>query len=317
MRFKFETASLVASPYWKRCTPIDYVVTDVSSLSNPKHSSLMFMTKVPSTLPSVQGCLVIVPDFSAVKETAFAETNLILESSNPRLSYAVLLQNIVAALPKATYKQVGGAFIATDAVVAEDVIIEPLVVVGQQSVIGKGTVLKAGVKIGSYVHIGDHCTIGENSVVGNWGFGVERAANGDSFRIPHLGGVRIGSFVHIGALNTVVAGTIEPTVVEDHVQTDDHVHIAHNCHIKRSVHLTACVELSGSVTIGENSVIGPNASVMNKISLGRNTVVGLGAVVTKSFGDDVTIAGNPADTIENVKAMRRICSELLEGSKKA
>ena len=32
--------------------------------------------------------------------------------------------------------------------------------------------------------------------------------------------------VEIGAINTVVSGTIHPTVVEKYVKTDDHVHIA-------------------------------------------------------------------------------------------
>lgn len=130
--------------------------------------------------------------------------------------------------------------------------------------------------------------------------------------MPHLGGVVIGSAVNIGALNTIVAGTIEPTVVENYVQTDDHVHIAHNCHIKRGALITACVEISGSVTVGENTTIGPNASIMNKITIGRDVVVGLGAVVTRSFGDGVTIAGNPADTTDNLRALRRAQQALLE-----
>lgn len=49
------------------------------------------------------------------------------------------------------------------------------------------------------------------------------------------------------------------------------------------------------ITIGEGCWIGMNAVVLPGVTLGPNTTVGAGAVVTKSFpGGHCVIAGNPA-----------------------
>ena len=37
------------------------------------------------------------------------------------------------------------------------------------------------------------------------------------------------------------------------------------------------------------------------VTLGDNVVVGAGAVVTKSFGDNVVLAGNPARIIKEIE----------------
>lgn len=52
--------------------------------------------------------------------------------------------------------------------------------------------------------------------------------------------------------------------------------------------------ISGNVQIGECSLIGTGAKVLQNLTLGKNCTVGAGAVVTKDFGDDVTVVGIPA-----------------------
>jgi len=46
---------------------------------------------------------------------------------------------------------------------------------------------------------------------------------------------------------------------------------------------------------------GGNAGINPGVILGDNVVVGSGAVVTKSFGDNVVIAGNPAVVIKTIE----------------
>jgi UDP-3-O-[3-hydroxymyristoyl] glucosamine N-acyltransferase len=58
--------------------------------------------------------------------------------------------------------------------------------------------------------------------------------------------------------------------------------------------VTAGVIVGGYCSIGENCFIGINSSLRNRISIGTGVFVGMGAVVTKSFQDGVTIIGNPA-----------------------
>lgn len=60
------------------------------------------------------------------------------------------------------------------------------------------------------------------------------------------------------------------------------------------------VELGLPITIGDNCWIGGGAIICPGVTLGNNVVVGAGSVVTKSFKDNVVIAGNPAKIIREL-----------------
>ena len=56
------------------------------------------------------------------------------------------------------------------------------------------------------------------------------------------------------------------------------------------------------VIIGEKCWIGMNCVVLPGVTLGDHTIVGAGAVVTKSFKDGYcVIAGNPAKKIKDIE----------------
>lgn len=59
-------------------------------------------------------------------------------------------------------------------------------------------------------------------------------------------------------------------------------------------------ELGKPVAIGHNCWIGGHAVINPGVTLGNNVVVASGAVVTKSFGDNVVLAGNPARVIKEI-----------------
>ena len=61
------------------------------------------------------------------------------------------------------------------------------------------------------------------------------------------------------------------------------------------------VELGLPITIGDNCWIGGGAIINPGVSIGNNVVVASGSVVTKSFGDNVIIGGNPAKIIKELK----------------
>lgn len=60
-------------------------------------------------------------------------------------------------------------------------------------------------------------------------------------------------------------------------------------------------EFAKPISIGDNCWIGAGAIINPGVSLGNNVVVASGAVVTKSFGNNVVIGGNPAAVIKPVE----------------
>ena len=60
------------------------------------------------------------------------------------------------------------------------------------------------------------------------------------------------------------------------------------------------VEYGKPVAIGNDCWIGAHATINPGVTLGNGVVVGSGSVVTKNFGDNVVIAGNPARVIREI-----------------
>jgi maltose O-acetyltransferase len=54
------------------------------------------------------------------------------------------------------------------------------------------------------------------------------------------------------------------------------------------------------IYIGDSCWIGGHATINPGVTLGNNVIVASGAVVTKSFGNNVIIAGNPAKIIRQI-----------------
>ncbi|MBZ6013859.1 sugar O-acetyltransferase [Leuconostoc gelidum subsp. gelidum] len=57
-------------------------------------------------------------------------------------------------------------------------------------------------------------------------------------------------------------------------------------------------QYDGPISIGDDCWFGGNVTILPSVNLGSNVVVGAGSVVTKSFGNDVMIAGNPARVLK-------------------
>ena len=59
--------------------------------------------------------------------------------------------------------------------------------------------------------------------------------------------------------------------------------------------------IGGSVRIGDGSWISPAAAIRDWRNIGKNVLVGLGAVVTKNVAEGEVVVGNPAKPIERTK----------------
>lgn len=76
-------------------------------------------------------------------------------------------------------------------------------------------------------------------------------------------------------------------------------YVAHDCVIGDFVTFAPSVKCNGYVIIEDHAYIGTGATIKpgnkkNPLVIGREAVVGMGAVVTKSVAPGVTVVGNPA-----------------------
>lgn len=79
--------------------------------------------------------------------------------------------------------------------------------------------------------------------------------------------------------------------------------VGHDCIIGDFVNISPGANISGNVRLSEGSYIGTNAtiiqgkSIMEKLTIGRYSIVGAGTVVTKPVPDNVIVVGTPAKQI--------------------
>ena len=98
------------------------------------------------------------------------------------------------------------------------------------------------------------------------GFSIPKNVFGPGLCIVHYGTIVVSPFAKIGAW----------------------------CRIHPS---TSIGEYNGAPILGDYVYIGPGAKLFGNITIGNDVAVGANAVVNKSFGNHITIAGVPAQVI--------------------
>jgi sugar O-acyltransferase (sialic acid O-acetyltransferase NeuD family) len=94
--------------------------------------------------------------------------------------------------------------------------------------------------------------------------------------------------------------TIQPfTKIGNNVVLWSGNHIGHHGDIKDHVTFTSHVVMSGHCVIGENSFLGVNATLRDGLRIGRGTLVGMAACITKDTDEWGVYIGNPAKKLEN------------------
>ncbi len=96
--------------------------------------------------------------------------------------------------------------------------------------------------------------------------------------------------------NTIVTSNVQ---IGQFFQCNIYSYVEHDCVIGDFVTFAPGVHCNGRVHIKDYAYIGANAVIRqgtpgNMIRIGKNAVVGMGAVVTKDVPDGVTVVGNPA-----------------------
>jgi len=70
--------------------------------------------------------------------------------------------------------------------------------------------------------------------------------------------------------------------------------IDHECIIGNGVHLMGGCYLAGRVKVNDYASIGATATILPDITIGKNSIVGAGSVVTKDVKPNTVVVGNPA-----------------------
>ena len=73
-----------------------------------------------------------------------------------------------------------------------------------------------------------------------------------------------------------------------------HCTIGHDTILGNFVEMSPGVHISGNCKIGDFCNLGTNSTILPKVSLGKNVIVGAGAVVTMDFPDNCLVVGIPA-----------------------
>ena len=156
-------------------------------------------------------------------------------------------------------------FFSNDTKIGKRVIIEPYVVIGSKVKIGNNVVIKSfshlenckienSVEIGPYARIRPGTTLKKGSKVGNF-VEIKKSTLGQKSKANHLsyiGDSAIGKSVNVGA------GTI--TCNYDGIKKNKTI-------------------------IKDNTFIGSNSALVAPVTIGKNSVVGAGSVITKNVNN--------------------------------
>jgi len=193
------------------------------------------------------------------------------------------------------------AYIHPSSNVNSSAYIGPFVYIGPNCEIKKNCLIYPNVSVIQNTTISENVIVFSNTVIASDGFGYERNEKNELERFPHIGGVFIDKNVDIGSNTSIDRGALSDTEIGEGTKIDNLVHVAHNVKIGKHCEIIANVMLGGSVIIGDYSRIAPGAQIFNGIKIGKNVLVGLGAVVTKDIPDNTVVAGSPAREIDEFK----------------
>lgn len=140
---------------------------------------------------------------------------------------------------------------------------------------------------GGNIHIGNHVHIqsapGVMTRLATW-----KNPDGSSGRIS------VGDFALITAGVHIVSSAS--------ISIGKNVMLASHCYISDAdwhdiYDRTSVPGASSPITLADNVWAGHGAKILKGVSIGKNTIIAAGAVVTKSFGENLIIAGCPAYVI--------------------
>lgn len=297
-----------------------YTIEDIKRLANTNievigDSEGKYFTNAQSVMEAEKHTLVWVSPLRKDKDDLIRQTKADIVICDKSLSIGEDLKElkcfVVTEKPKLVFLRVvealfsgqiktgihETAWVHPEATISPTTYIGPFTYVGRAE-IGDNSIIDGHCHIYDKVKIGKWVTINAGTVIGSEGFGYERNDEGKLEKFPHIGGVTIEDYVDIGANTCIDRGTLGDTVIKEGAKIDNLVHIAHNITVGKDAAVIANAMVGGSVDIGERAWLAPSATIMDRITIGRSAIIGLGAVVLKDVPDKTVMVGNPAKDLK-------------------
>lgn len=213
-------------------------------------------------------------------------------------------------------------------------IIEDNVVIGDNVYIDNNSIIRSNVVIGDGSSVGANCiigeylmdfyqdrgchihplTIGKNALIRSGSIIYAGSQIGNDFQTGHQVVIRektnIGCHVSIGTLSDI-QGNCE---IGNYVRLHSNVHIGQLSKVNDFVWIFPYVVLTNDPTppsenfvgvhINSFAIVATAAIIMPGVEIGQDSLVGAGAVVTKTVQPYAVVAGNPAKPISDVRKIK-------------
>jgi len=173
--------------------------------------------------------------------------------------------------------------------------------IGNEVSIGSNTIIHSHVSISGKTKIGKNVTIKPFATIGYDGFGFEENENGVWEEFPHIGSVIIEDDVRIGSHTCIDKAIMEITRIGKGTKIDNLVHIGHNAKIGKNCYIVAESVIGGSCKIEDGVFLSMGTRIRNQHKIGKNSLIGIGAVVTKDIPKNSVAIGIPAKIISTRK----------------
>ena len=280
------------------------IIKDIASFHSASASTLVYQAD-PKLLVDLKNETTIIITNEAGAAAA-GPKHICLVVTSPRVGFARAVDYLIS---KPDFgPSVSG--ISPKAIIAPETVIHPSATIMARASIGSGTVVEAGavvhpaVTVGencyvgsnavvSHSVIGDHVRIGAGSVIGEAGFGFEMTDDG-VIKIPHIGLVLIANSVSIGSSCTIDRGSLDNTIIGEHVMIDNLCHLAHNVTIGPRSIISGQCGISGSAKVGAGVAMGGQVGVAPHVFIGDSAVLTARSGVTKDVDAGEQVAGFPA-----------------------
>jgi UDP-3-O-[3-hydroxymyristoyl] glucosamine N-acyltransferase len=219
--------------------------------------------------------------------------------SNPRLTVSKILSRIHPD------EDTWGKGVHQTAMVHPEAKIGKGVSIGAHCIVGK-CCINDDSRLGTSTIVIDNTIIGKRSIIrefcliGGCGFGFVRDENTKHFtRFPHIGRAIIEDDVELFPYVNVDRGTLGDTIIKKGAKIDHYSHIGHNCTVGENTIITARTVMCGGSSVGNGSWLGVGSVLKEKVYVGNDVTVGIGAIVIKNVKDGDVVAGVPAKSIRD------------------